>query len=112
MNYLSSKMPREQLERASRELVLSYVKDLIAQMPHDYKCPQHSMSTLDEECNLLPCCIVGTDVGKYGLGNLFDLSPEEIRSLKTYQPFCKGCLSTGACYLVHNPKVVKRTHNS
>jgi len=112
MNYLSSKMPREQQEKASRELVLSYVKDLTAQMPRDHKCPQHSMLTLDEECNLLPCCIVGTYVRKYGLGNLFDLSLKEISSLKTYQPFCKGCLSTGACYLFHNPQMVKRTHNS
>ena len=112
MDYLSSKMPREQQEKASRELVLSYVEDLVAQMPQNYQCPQHTMLVLDEECNLLPCCIVGTDVGKYGLGNLFDLSLDEIRSLKTDQPFCKGCLSTGQCYVVHNPRVVKRTHNS
>jgi len=112
MNYLSSKMPRELLERASRELVLSHVKDLVAQMPQDYQCPENSMLTLNEECDLLPCCFVGTDVRKYGLGNLFGLSLEEIRSLKTHQPFCKDCLSTGACYLVHNPIVVKRTHNS
>ncbi|MCD6326612.1 hypothetical protein J7M28_03525 [bacterium] len=111
INYLSGNMPRAEQERASMELVLSHVKELVAQMPPDYHCPQHDILVLDENYNLLPCCIVGTDVEKYGLGNLFDLSLDEIRKLKTYQPYCKSCLSSGACYLVHNPIVVKRTDN-
>ena len=112
ISYLSSKMPHEQLERASRELVLSHIKDLIAQMPRDYKCRQHNMLVLDEQCNVLPCCFVDNDVRKYGLGNLFDLSLEEITTRKTHQPFCKVCLSTGLCYLVQTPQMVKRTHNN
>ncbi len=101
MDYLCGTMPYEQLKEVSQELVLFYVKDYIANMPHNYRCPQYDILTLDEHCNVLTCCFVEKYAEEYVLGSIFDLTLEEINASRI-QPICKRCLTTGASYWVHN----------
>jgi MoaA/NifB/PqqE/SkfB family radical SAM enzyme len=55
--YLTHTMPRDVLEKASRDLMLFYVDELISSAPENFQCPEwHSKLTIDEYCNILTCC--------------------------------------------------------
>lgn len=105
MAYLNGTMGRELLEKASRELLLYYVDDLIKHVPRDYHCPQYDCLTIDEFCNVLTCCAVPKNHPEYTIGSLFDLSIDEILSKKTSQNICTECMNSGLAYWVHNPIV-------
>ena len=101
--YLDGTMDCELLEKASKDLLLYYVDDLVKHAPKDYHCPQYDSLTMDENCNVLTCCGVPKNHSDYTIGNLFDLSAAEILSKKTSQSVCTECISSGLAYWVHNP---------
>lgn len=104
MAYLNDTMKYELLKNASKDLLLYYVDDLIEHMPKDYRCLQHDDLTIDESCNVLTCCIVPKNHPDYTIGNLFDLSVDEIISKKS-QKVCIECMKSGLAYWTHNPCV-------
>jgi len=100
--YLDHALPQEMLERASRELLLPSVGDLISRRPEDYRCPQFSILTIDEYCNILTCCLLSKADPDYSLGSLFRLSKREIEQGKLERNICKECLHNGISYWVNN----------
>lgn len=111
LSYLNHSLPQKILEKASRELLLSYVDDYISSLPKEYVCPQRSILTIDEFCNVLLCCVISKADPIYSIGSLFSLSKEEIEQKKTCQNICKECLETGIAYWVHNlfrPNFIKK----
>ena len=54
--YLQNKLSIEEFKKVSKDLLLYYVDDLLEEMTTDYICPQFSMMTIDENCNIIQCC--------------------------------------------------------
>jgi len=102
MSYLNHNLPPKLLENASKELLLFYVDDLISSSPKDYTCPQRSIMTIDEYCNILTCCVISKADPNYSIGSLFSLSKKEIEQKKFNQTICKECMNNGISYWVHN----------
>jgi MoaA/NifB/PqqE/SkfB family radical SAM enzyme len=102
--YFKSELTYEEMKKASQELVLYYIDDKLKERPENYKCPQFDMLTLDENCNVLTCCGVGQESSDYSIGNLFELSLNEIKKLKLTRGICRECNETGLNYISHNPQ--------
>lgn len=107
MSYLDNSVDYEKLKDMSKDLLLYYVDDLIASSPKDYTCPQYELLAIDEKCEVITCCGISKDNADYSVGNLFELSAEEIRKGKLSKKVCAKCLSSGLAYWGHNPCVPK-----
>lgn len=107
MKYMKSEMEYTQLKKASSELMLYYIYDLLQNIPNEYRCPQvEEILAIDENCDVLTCCAIEKGMKEYSIGNLFNLSLEEIVELKRKQSICEECSRLGVHYLIHNPKQV------
>jgi len=96
-------MPYEQLKRASQELVLHYLDGFRATQPTDSQCPNWEDIVLNERWQVVLCCMVDKNDGPGILGNLFEMSYEDIRKAKSRHKVCDRCFSSGCAYLVCNP---------
>ena len=96
-DYLTSEMDYAVLKAATQDLFLYYMDTTSypsASVP-ELDCPQNYVLTLDEECNVLTCCVVNRDNEYYAVGDLFSLSAAEISLLKRSQPVCSECKQAG-----------------
>ncbi len=100
-DYLSGQLKGEKCVRISKDLLLYYLDDLLESVPSQYKCPQLSILSLDEYCNVLTCCAVPKGHPDYSLGSVFDLSREEIVEGKRKRNVCKECSKLGIHYWIH-----------
>ncbi len=103
--YLNNTMDSTELMKISKDLLMYYVDDLIAQRPENYSCPQYGILTIDESGNLLTCCVVPKDHQDYSLGSIFNLSAEEINTKKRTREICGPCSKSGADYWGHTSYV-------
>lgn len=101
-SFLKGTMDKNTLKKASEQLLLYYVDDLIKKCPLDYTCPQFDKLVIDELNNVLTCCAVPKDSRSYSLGSIFDLSSKDIHDKKTHQAICEDCLKSGIAYWDHN----------
>jgi MoaA/NifB/PqqE/SkfB family radical SAM enzyme len=105
--FLKQTMSREQLSEISRNLFLHYVDDVVSSKPEGWQCPQwDSILTLNHKSEVLLCCVLPETHEAYALGSIFDLSREQILSLKTSNKECDDCLGCGTAYWAHNWKKV------
>ena len=115
MGYFQSSLSVEQIKNISKDLLLYYVDDMLRDMPADYKCPQFDLLTIDENCNVLTCCMVPKSHPDYAIGSLFSMSKEEILNQKLTQNICNSCLSSGLAFWGHQaivPDFVRRDTSS
>lgn len=106
-NYLVNEMDYEKLKLASQSLFLFHVNDKRQELK-DYNipvdsCPQFSFLNIDEECNVVTCCLVDKSLRDYSIGSLFELSAEEIAIKKRQQSICNECHDLGIWYLIQSP---------
>jgi MoaA/NifB/PqqE/SkfB family radical SAM enzyme len=108
--YLRLEMTPERLREASQSLFLFHVEERIRELRAYGKCicPQFDHLVIDENCNVLTCCLVDRDYPDYSIGNLFELPVETIKTLKRSQPICKECHELGIWYLIQGPLPIKR----
>ena len=101
-SYLDHNLPQKILDAASKELLLYYVQDQISGIPDSYVCPQHSILTIDEYCNILTCCLISKADPDYSIGSLFSLSKHDIEQKKPNQGICNECMQKGISKWVNN----------
>ncbi|MBI9113107.1 radical SAM protein [Maridesulfovibrio ferrireducens] len=104
-SYLKNTMPYSQLKEASKDLFLYYIDDTIANCPPDWECPQHEFLVIDEHCNAAICCGPDKDHSEYLVGNMLELSTDEIvkrKKAKKKSPTCKECMALGMPFLGSN----------
>lgn len=106
-NYLNNSLNYDILKKASKELMLFYVEELISGRGNNYVCPQFDILTIDENCNVLTCCVIPKGYQSYSFGNLFYLSLEKINELKIIQKECSNCQKLNYDYWVNNPEQSK-----
>jgi len=112
IDYLNGKTSRDILYWMQDNMVLSHVPALITNKPDYWECPEHGRLVIDEQLNVRTCCVVPPHDPEYHLGNLLDMTEEEIQA-KRMQPICHECLRTGAAYWLYpdtkpKPEEVKR----
>lgn len=103
LSYLNNTLPHETLIKASKELFLDNIEQFISQHFDHYTCPQISILTIDEYCNVLTCCLISKADPNYSIGSLFSLSKKEIENKKISQEICKECLKKGIAQWVNTP---------
>lgn len=101
-SFLKGTMDNNTLKKASEQLLLYYVDDLIKKCPVDYTCPQFDKLVIDELENVLTCCVVPKNNRYYSIGSIFDLSSKDIHDKKTHQAICEDCLKSGLAYWMNN----------
>ena len=99
--YLQNKLSIEEFKKVSKELLLYYVDDLLEDMPKDYICPQFSMMTIDENCNIIQCCGTPSSSKDYFVCNTKDFK-EDIFLNRKNRDICKECYATKWVYWAHN----------
>ena len=97
--YLNNSLPYKELKLAGEELFLGQYDLKNRQVSENYKCQQRNRLVIDEQGEVVPCCIVGEPT----LGNicLFELS--SLRKAKENISICKECAEAHIDYLCENP---------
>lgn len=104
-SYLENTMPYDQLKEASKNIFLYFFDETIAKCPPSWKCPQHEYLVIDEHCNAAICCGPAKDHPEYLIGNMLELSADEIMRRKKAKKdsfTCKECMAQGRAFLMHN----------
>ncbi len=106
-NYLCSEMDYEKLKLASQNLFLFHINEKKEELRNSglpvSSCPQFNFLNIDEECNVLTCCLVDKSHKDYSIGSIFDLTTEEIVAKKRCQSICSECHELGIWYLIQSP---------
>ncbi len=97
-DYLNSRMNKRLKSMADRHLMVETLVQETKFSPKDYSCPQHRKLVVDENWQLIPCCRLSSDER---LGNILEMSKDEIDSVKTSLSYCKPCIASGQSYTVH-----------
>ncbi len=96
-SYLDDTMSREALKKCSSELIMYFYKDI--KRPKDHRCEQFDFLTINEHCELLPCCGVERGMPLYSLGRINEMSLEQIKDKKLNAKYCKKCAEIGMDYI-------------
>lgn len=99
--YLKNTLSIEELKKVSKELLLYYVDDLLEEMPKNYICPQFSKINIDENCNIIQCCVTPTSSKDYFICNVKDINIDKLNS-RYKKDICKECFRTKLVYWAHN----------
>ena len=99
-NYLNNTASKKTQEITSRQIITTLIDELAAKAPADYRCPQLNRIVTDEKWNIVPCCRLTTNES---LGNLFELSLEDIAGLKEDCKYCPPCIEAKQDFIVHQP---------
>lgn len=95
-DYLTDQMKLEQMKEVSKELLFHYYDKLVEEMPDNYNCPQNERLFINSCGNVLPCACATDDV----LGNIYDMTYEDIVSKKNSYYRCEPCLASGQAYII------------
>lgn len=97
-SYQNGTLDADVLQEASQQLLLSDFTHSVGSGECNDPCPQWGTLNIDEYCNVVLCCMVPKGHPDYSIGNLFDLSAEEIQTGKISKSVCHACKSSGLAY--------------
>lgn len=103
MKFLKGKLSKNRLEKASKELFLNRILkrvDYYKKKSKNYYCPEWDGLAIDEIGQLLTCCAFTRYDSDHVLGNVLEMSAEEILNIR--DPFCSECISSGFAGFAHN----------
>ncbi|MBL8026563.1 MAG: radical SAM protein [Fibrobacteres bacterium] len=88
-------MSYDQMEKTRSELITYFYKDLSSTPDRIEHCSQFDILTINEYCELLPCCGVERGLAVYSFGDIRKMSLQEIIQTKKNADFCKLCIKSG-----------------
>lgn len=100
-DYLTGLLLLENMKKVSKELLLFYVDDLIAQMPKNYSCPQFEYMNIDENCNVIHCCVAPKNSKDYLVGEASTIDTNKLNN-RYQSDICRECYATKIVYWAHN----------
>jgi organic radical activating enzyme len=101
-DYAQARLDRAVLERAEQDIFLPPLA-AFKQRPKGYVCPQWDILSLTWDGMLsLGCCCRSSRRDELAMRSIFELSPEESRTLRQPHPTCKTCIPLGVDYYLHN----------
>lgn len=94
--YLTNKIETEKMKEMSKDVFFHYYDRLLEEMPSDYDCPQNSRIFLNSCGQVLPCAWATQDV----LGNIYEMTFDDICKKKKEYYRCEECLRSGQAYII------------
>ena len=88
----------ERREQAETDLFLDYISDILAyhkQRSTRYSCFMWDHLVIDEAGQLMLCCGMTHHDEEHVLGNVLEMSAEEIFQKKFSDPICNSCIASG-----------------
>lgn len=106
MDFLRGKLPENRKDEAGKDLFLDYILEGLDRIKkesnEDYHCPEWDRLVIDETGQLLLCCGVTRYDSEHVLGNILEMSEQEIWRSKSRMPFCSECISSGVARWCHD----------
>ncbi len=104
MDFLRGGLLEDRKKQAERDIFLNHIREGVAHSKKEsknYRCPAWDFLVIDEIGQLLLCCGTTRYDSDYVLGNILEMSAEEIWNSKFKNPLCSECISSGLaqwCY--------------
>jgi MoaA/NifB/PqqE/SkfB family radical SAM enzyme len=98
LSYAEGVLPEDRRKQAEDDLFLDYISQGLAyhrQRSKQYHCFDWKSLVIDETGQLLLCCGMSNEDTDHVLGNVIEMSAEEIWQKKLSDPICKTCISSG-----------------
>lgn len=98
LQLLRDALPVERARAAARDLFLPYLRDQVGQaaaQARSFRCPALDQLVIDERGQVLLCCGVSNQDTGQVLGNVLELSAEELWRRKERNPLCGECVQSG-----------------
>lgn len=105
-DFLKGELSEDYLKKAEKDVFLDLIKKSVIyhkKKSKNYYCPQWDYIVIDESGQLLLCCGFTRYDSDCVLGNILDMSSEEILNRKLDISFCNECISIGLARFEHNP---------
>lgn len=100
--YYNGKLDAAERQKIEQDLFTDYMREMHQLLQDDnYRCPQWSYLSIDEDANLLLCCGWSNNVRHSVLGPIFEMNAERVQSLKAKSPLCSMCLQKGIAQFGH-----------
>ncbi len=103
--FIRGELSEDFIKKAEEDIFFNYIKDDIIYNKKKYKnynCPQLEQIVIDESGQLLLCCGITRYDSDFVLGNILDMTSEEILNRRLNHPFCNECVSLGISQFGHN----------
>jgi len=104
--FLKDELSEDYIKRVKKDIFLDVIKKDVSnhkKKSKNYRCPQWDSIVIDESGQLLLCCCVTKYDYDCVLGEVCNMSSEEIWEKKLNHSFCDECISLGIARFVHNP---------
>ena len=105
IDFLEGGLPEDRKKQAEKDLFLNHIRKDIAyhkKKSKSYRCPAWDFLVIDETGQLSLCCGVTRYDSEHVLGNILEMSAEEIWKSKFSNPLCNKCLSSGLARWAYN----------
>lgn len=105
-NFLSGNTDKT-LKKAQAQIFCQLIRKIASDKPDNdsYRCPQiYDKLVFGANWDLIPCCRLSR---KHVIGNLYDMTLDDILSTKSNYKLCGQCINSGQSYFVHNPLEIK-----
>jgi len=110
-NYLNNKLEYSELRSTGEELLLGGINKRLAEFnsmdKSNYDCHQFNCLTIDENCNVITCCVFSNVYKKiYDVKNI-----EEVNIWRKNSQKCKDCIGVGLAYIANNVVFLESEYN-
>lgn len=97
VNFIENNINEKRLRNASSELFLEHISNRYSHYnkKHIKSCFMWKCIVIDETGQLLLCCGITNKGNNFTLGNILELTIDEIKHKKTSHEFCTKCLTLG-----------------
>jgi MoaA/NifB/PqqE/SkfB family radical SAM enzyme len=98
LNYAEGMLSDERLRQAENDLFLDHISEKLShhkKKSKHYPCFMWNYLVIDEIGQLLLCCGISRYNVGHVLGNVLEMSSEEIREKKLSDLLCRNCISSG-----------------
>jgi organic radical activating enzyme len=98
LSFARGKLPEIRQTRAQGELFLDHISRGLAyhkQRSKNYRCFMRDQLVIDESGQLLLCCGMNAFDQEHVLGNILEMSVDDIFKEKMRDPICPTCISSG-----------------
>lgn len=99
-DYVEGTCSKELLDDINSSVFISNLKNGLSNVPSDYECPQHLVLNIDENANILTCCVLPNNHPEYSKGNLFDDNAIELINNRQKHNECAYCKKSGISKLL------------
>lgn len=107
VDFITNRIDPERKKQISEDLFVEHILKMLEYhkaRSKGYQCPGSSSLVIDEEGRLLLCCGVTRIDSKHVLGNILEMTADEIIDNKNSDKLCDVCISSGLARWFYTPE--------